>query len=280
MGAVRSLVLVALLKSGLRFAVAKETAWGALKKGKPLVAIEDAWKGVVGHFTTSVTTTTTSGYTTQTLTPHDSSASSGSSPNTFASSNLGGAWQAKSSDADPSGSMKSWGYKVSGSSGWYQEVWQWIVIDGLFVALCCGFFCAFSSCMCGGKPPRSGKKRRRSVSEPETDNGVQMPELLPVEAAAALEASPLLAMPPLMLTRPNLTSFTPSYSTSSSQQSKRPLLAPQAYATPAVAMRYATQPSYVPYAAPRSTAQFGHKEPAEQPYVVPVPEGGWRNKAK
>merc|ERR1719487_821753 len=101
MGEMGALVLIAALQSVVIVRAAKN----------PIQAFEAGWEDFLGSFTTPIITTTVTPPTTTTVTPLDSSASSGSQPNWLVSSNLGGAWQAKSSDADPLGSMKSWGFK-------------------------------------------------------------------------------------------------------------------------------------------------------------------------
>lgn len=263
MGDVHCLVASALLLSLVTCGTAEQKP-----QGNPLVAIEHAVENVQGLFTTtakSISTTST------TVTPFDSSGSSGSKPNFLVSSNLGGAWQARSSDADPSGSMQSWGFKASGSSGWYQEVWQWIVIDGLFGVLCCSCFIAAVSFIsgCGRKKKRSTHRKRKDGRDLKGEDASQMAERTQVgtQAGEFPRVNPLLPeRQPLVAT----SSVNPWYS-------QQP--ATTSYAAPALAARYVT----LSLASATRLATAGNVYAAPQfspmpsfavaggPYAVPAP---------
>merc|ERR1712072_1472481 len=99
---------------------------------------------------------------TTTLTPYDSSASSGSGTSSDSLNSLSsGSVNEGSSASDSSGSGDSSGSTASGSSGVYLQIWQWVLLAAL---LCC--------CLGAiGAGATMGKKKPMAYAAPMTYSG-------------------------------------------------------------------------------------------------------------
>jgi len=93
--------------------------------------------------------------------------------------------------SDPFFSVNSLGFKQSGSSGFYLEIWMWVALAVL---------CVICLCVCGAfRPPKKKKKKKKSappatpVEPAKEEEQLLIPSLIPVASSYAMVAAPQYA---------------------------------------------------------------------------------------
>lgn len=133
---------------------------------------------------------------TTTMTPFDSSGSSGSGTS-LASSMPGYLNTAKSSTSDSLRSGRSSGFKASGSYGSYLQLWQWFLFGGL-LCCCVGILTSVFCLNPGSKRP--AKQKKRALPPPAPEPVKTSEPVMKTPSDSLLQMPVLPAIPPLMPT--------------------------------------------------------------------------------
>jgi len=170
--------------------------------------------------------------------PWDSFGGSSGGNSLASSASLGTSSDSGASDA--SNSMGSSGSQASGSSGFYLQLWQWLLVAALLAAGC------GAAAMMGKKKPKKKKTKAAPAPAPEAPVAAPaaqplLPPLMPLAATSTIMPSYSLVAPPA----------TTAFAAHAAYSYAAP--ASTTY-TPGAAMSYAAPAAYAPQYAPQQYA--------------------------
>lgn len=167
--------------------------------------------------------------------PWDSFGGSSGGNSLASAASLGTSSDSGASDA--SNSMGSSGSQASGSSGFYLQLWQWLLVAALLAAGC------GAAAMMGKKKPKKKKTKAAPAPAPVAAPAAQplLPPLMPLAATSTIMPSYSLVSPPA----------TTAFAGPAAYSSAAPAFTTY---TPGATMSYAAPAAYAPQYAPQQYA--------------------------